>query len=203
MKFFKITLLLSIGFISFNTVPTSVLLDTGNPELERMAMDGVGATRTTAILPGVATPKTAILPGMPTPQVMSGIAQQTMDLRPAATTMQNALAIDTNLQTFAKNLREKMRVQITTLEQAAAQECVKAFADYIVKNYGQMIAKALVNQMFPSASKVATPSASERTTAQTLLNTLTVTLGQGMKDDIVAELKNRFYANPMQMLRSK
>jgi hypothetical protein len=66
-----------------------------------------------------------------------------------------------------------------------------------------MVAKALVNQMFPSASKVATPSASERTTAQTLLNTLTVTLGQGMKDDIVAELKNRFYANPMQMLRSK
>lgn len=173
MKFFKISLLLSIGFISFNTVPTSVLLDTGNPELERMAMDGVGATRTIAILPGVPTPKTAILPGVPTPK------------------------------DFSAPINTKFQESLNNLQSTAMQKLAQQVADHIVKTYGQMVAKALVNQMFPPASKVVTPSASNKTTAQTLLNTLTVTLGQGMKDDIVAELKNRFYANPMQMLRSK
>ncbi|NBP02578.1 MAG: hypothetical protein EBU90_21150 [Proteobacteria bacterium] len=151
MKFFKISLLLSIVFIGFNTIKTSAPLKTGNPELEQMAMDGVGATPKTKIIQSVAKPEACFA------------------------------AIDTKFQESLNNL------QFTAMQNLAQQ-----VADYIVKNYSQMIAKALVNQIFPQSSKVVTLSASDKTTAEILLNTLTVTLGQEMQKQVIEKLKKRF-----------
>jgi hypothetical protein len=176
MKFFKISLLLSIGFIGLNTVTTSAgtrigkdgkieqqtnfkeAIDqirdqaAGNPELEQMA-------NVSSLLPGVPTQNTAILSGVSTPK-----------------------SIDTRLQ-----------VTLNSLQTTAIQNFAKQVADYLVETYGKIVAKALVNQMFPTGKKVSdTTTTAQTAKASTVLDTLTSTLGEGMKNAVVAELKRRF-----------
>jgi hypothetical protein len=159
MKFFKISLLFSIGFIGLNMVTTSA----GS----RVGEDGKIELQTNV--------------GQAVDQEKAAHKEGSTEIVTGSTHL--LLGIDPQLQTFLAPLQEKI------MKDLAMKDLVQKIADYILNNYDQMTAKALVNQMFSQkdVSDSLTKEAQEK--ASILLNTLRSVLGEGIKTAVVEKLK--------------
>jgi hypothetical protein len=167
MKFFKISLLFSIGFIGLNMVTTSAGSRVGKDRKIKLQ---------TNVEQAVDQEKAAH---------KEGSTEQTKTFSTAIVTGSThlLLGIDPQLQTFLAPLQEKI------MKDLAMKDLVQKIADYILNNYDQMTAKALVNQMFSQkdVSDSLTKEAQEK--ASILLNTLRSVLGEGIKTAVVEKLK--------------
>jgi hypothetical protein len=173
MKFFKISLLFSIGFIGLNMVTTSagVIVGAeeqaqavqagGNSKLEKMAMDGVGGAKNSF---------TAVPRG--TSVKIDLITGKSMYVTPAGTSstdnlQQDQLVIDVKLQ---ENFDE---IHINTMK-----DLVQKVATYIVSAYGEAFAKQFMNDDTAKDASVVN-------------NTLIITFGENFKDAVKAHLARK------------